>query len=196
MAPDLNIAGYLIPAYAISGSVALWVALWTHTSRRRLSELESRLRSQEAGVTSALRRQEEAFRLLHSPRVQTAVALWERFCAFEYAATMWAEAQASSEGIEPQHAHDSLSACLNTWDELEKIYRQAEVLLPVEVFGLFTSLFDLFQSAFALTQKGRTSTGDTQRELYAISVQSALAEAESKRPIVAAALRKLISGET
>lgn len=59
--------------FVIPGAVAsLGAALWTYIATRDLNRIESRLR-----------RDEEAFKLAQSPRVQASIDLWCALCDFE-----------------------------------------------------------------------------------------------------------------
>ena len=72
MQSEITLWGIAIPSVVATAISSLVMWYLNHQSMKEIKALESRLR-----------REEEAFRLLHSPRVSTAVKLWSAFCDFE-----------------------------------------------------------------------------------------------------------------
>src|SRR5438874_2387607 len=113
-AEEITFWGITIPT-AVAGVIASLVSwLLNHRGMKEIKELESRLK-----------REEDAYRLLHSPRVTTAIKLWSAFCEFERCVS--AAASPASQGTD--EAARWKKAVFEAWTALKAVQDEAEVLL-------------------------------------------------------------------
>jgi hypothetical protein len=209
-APDLPVFGHAIPAYAVTLVVAAWVGLWTYWTKRKMAALESKFTQQGDTFRSSLRRQEEAFRLVHSPRVAAALKLWPAFCEFER--TLRRLASPGRVVVEPpnateeqrQEAHRAQLARERAefgeaWSNLKVHHDEAEVLLPGDVFSAFDDLQQTLEKVYYRKRSADFIHQERSRERYEAEslgiIEALLTEADEKRPAVVAMLRRLVEGE-
>lgn len=199
MNDTISVWGVAIPSLlstALGGLVAYYV---THQLTKDIEAIKSRLH-----------REEEAFRLAHSPRVTAAVKLWAAFCEFERAAG--AAVSPFSIAYEPttgtreqkdaamkeQHRADVAAKQKRVgaaWEVLKLARDEAECLIDGPTFEKFSELFSEVDSAFGQVWGARIADDHKMLAMATMEAMTKLGEAKVQRAEVVAAMRRAIAGE-
>jgi hypothetical protein len=200
MNDTISVWGVAIPSLlstALGGLVAYYV---THQLTKDIEAIKSRLH-----------REEEAFRLAHSPRVTAAIKLWTTFCEFEramgaalnpmspYYVAKDVEAKVTDPVLRAQQEAriKAIEAGVaNAWATLKGARDEAECLIDAATFDAFNVLFGQYDSAYGGVWLARTMV-DAVGPMVQAAIQTIniLEAAKSQRLVVVAAMRRAIAGE-
>jgi len=200
MTETISLWGVAIPTMAASAVGALVAWLVTHQLTKEIEAVRSRLH-----------REEEAFRLAHSPRVEAAIKLWRAFCDFERATAAAVlpvsitttpttgtdeEKAASTNQQHRAYVTNTQRRVAETWDALAAARAEAECLMDEQTFQLFNELFELHDKAYGRVWAARLA-GNADPTLLAretFMAMDRLETAKAKRADVVAAMRRAIAG--
>lgn len=197
MADTITFWGIAIPSAVASSIGALVMWFLNHRSAKAIKAIESRLH-----------REEEAFRLVHSPRVTTAVKVWCAFCEFERcvnAAISPANIVHHREGVSREEQNEDsrrqileqqaawMKAVAAAWGILKQARDEAEVLLDDATFKRLDALYKACDSACADVWAARLS-GDLKMLVEATSrAFKNMENVRAEREDVVRAIRHLIA---
>jgi len=175
MAADITVWGIpTLVASIVGGSVA-W--LLNYLGMKNIKQLES-----------TLKREEEAYRLHHSPRVTTAIKLWRAYCEFERVVG----AAVSPDGQATEEAERRKNLVIKAWGALTEVADEAEVLLDEHTVRTFNGLFNLCDAAYRAVWNART-IGDPARHIAAVeAARNTMLQAREHHVEVVRVLRKAI----
>lgn len=188
---DIAIGWLVIPG--VTASVVS--ALWEYLSRKDLRRAESRLLKQE-----------ESFRIAHSPRVTAAIDLWTAFCELERCLdASFTRRRAPPEPADTRAEREALAARVNrendeyvarAWRATTVARDKAEVLLAPETFALFDKAFKAYRTAHSAQRTAdlHEARGISPWPSYERLVEH-LDVAQGKRADVLSSLQALINGD-
>ncbi len=198
MQGDITFWGITIPGGIAAGIAFLVTSYLNQRNAKGIKKLESRLRKDE-----------EAFRLLHSPRVSTAVKLWSAFCDFERSVRLivspvsllpaqpmgqtYQEEQKASQRLLAEDAARRNKLVGESWEKLKAVRDEAEVLLDGDTFVTFEALYRICDGAFTEVWAAR-QTGDEREVAMATGrALKTLDRAEELRAKAVSAIRSAIA---
>ena len=204
MEQTITVWGIAIPS-AISSAIGALVMWFLNTrSKRRIKQLESRLH-----------REEDAYKLVQSPRVRSAIKAWSAFCAYERSVDLafgpgpWVKQDDSQNEIQmetfelfDEDPSDWMKAAAEAWQRLSVAKDRAECLLDEPTFSSFEALYNSYRNAWLVVGKGSIKAkhggGDKIVQHITETYNSAsriLLDARNQRATVLKAVRSLIAPE-
>jgi len=190
---DLVLGATVISAAVVSAIGAVWTSVWTYVTTKDLKHVESRLR-----------RDEEEFRLVHSPRVTAAIELWAALCEYErrvnaFLVTLRAplglpedQARAIDEQLRGAREREKVEL-KQSWFVVNAARDRAEVLIDTNAFKALDTVFRAYTGAATAQRSAeRLEARRANPEPSYDRLIAQIEKAEQARPEALLALRQMI----